>query len=106
MRIERVGARNARTANAHHDLGVVLRQRRRYQESEEHLREALTVRTVIGGPAHPDVALSMRELALVLRAVDRTGEADSLLRGSRRILVERLGESDPESRRTSALLRQ
>lgn len=104
MRTERLGNLNPRTANAHHDLGVVLRQRREYEGSEHHLRQALTARSAIAGPPHPDAAITMRELALVLRTVGRGSEADSLLHQSRQILVERLGADDPETRRTSALL--
>lgn len=59
-------------------VGQLLALKARYTEAEPLLRRALAIFEASDGPSHPNVAMSLRNLALLLHATNRPGEAEPL----------------------------
>ena len=62
------------------NLALVLRFKKRYEESEKHYRRALALREKSLGAAHPSTALMMLNFADVLQAQKKYAEAEKLQR--------------------------
>ena len=67
------------TMMATNNLGAILRDQRRFQESESLMRSLLATRRRVFGQSHPDVAQSLQNLALLLRMTGRPDEAERSL---------------------------
>jgi serine/threonine protein kinase/tetratricopeptide (TPR) repeat protein len=77
-------------------IGGTYRALGRYQEAEKLLRSSLAMRRQILGPEHPDVAESLKELALVSRAKGDYIQADQLLRQALEIHEKSVGSRSLE----------
>jgi hypothetical protein len=58
--------------------GYYLHQRGRYTDAEPLSQRALAIREKALGPEHPDVAMYLEDYLLLLRAMDRSQEAEPL----------------------------
>jgi CHAT domain-containing protein/tetratricopeptide (TPR) repeat protein len=76
-------------------LAQVAFRQDRYADAEQYDKRALTIREKRLGPNHPDVALSLRNLAVTYRALNRLPDAESLLDRAITIL-DRTGASPGE----------
>ncbi len=65
----------------------------RYAESEPFYKRALTIVEKALGPEHPNVATSLENYALLLRATGRTAEADKMEARAKAIRVKRAKEN-------------
>jgi CHAT domain-containing protein/Flp pilus assembly protein TadD len=88
--VERVGSLTE--ANRLNDQGIELYQAGRYEESAPLLQEVLALRREQLGDRHPDVTISLNNLALLYRAQGRFEEAESLYQESLDISREQLGD--------------
>ena len=61
-------------------MGSVLTNLARFAEAEPILRHALQLLESQYGPEHPDVAMSLHILAMLLQATNRLTEAEHLMR--------------------------
>ncbi len=77
--------------------GYYLYLRARYAEAEPLFRRALAIREAALGPDHPDTALSLNNLAELLRAQGRSGEAEPLFRQALAIREAALGPDHPNT---------
>jgi tetratricopeptide (TPR) repeat protein len=66
-----------------------------YPEAEERFQRALAMRRKVLGPAHPDVAGTMVNLALMYDTLGRRGEAVPIYREAISILEQALGPDHP-----------
>ncbi len=74
----------------------LLSQQARYGEAIPRAMEALALREQVLGPTHPDVALSLNELALLLQATGDYAGARPLLERALRIREQALGPTHPD----------
>jgi tetratricopeptide (TPR) repeat protein len=74
------GPTHGHTETSVGNLALVLRFKKRYEESEKHYRRALALRETSLGAAHPSTALIMLNLADVVQAQKRYAEAEKLQR--------------------------
>jgi tetratricopeptide (TPR) repeat protein len=83
-------ARQARVA-ALYNLAVIYHRKRRYEAAEASFREVVRIRAADLGADHPDTLAARNELARVLTAMGRRGEAtreyESLLQGAERFVA-------------------
>lgn len=77
-------------------VSVPLRELARYAEVESLLRRALAMDETSFGHDHPNVAVPLNNLAVVLMSMNRTAEAEPLYRRALRIAEDRLGAEHPE----------
>jgi len=86
------------TATILQSLGVLLRHQGRYGEAEPLLRRALEIREATLGPDHPDTALSLNYLGVLLRFKGRfaVAEAEPLLRRALEIRKAALRSDHPD----------
>lgn len=91
------GPRNLLVADALRDLGIVLRSGQRYEEAREVLEESLALRRAVGAD-HPEVALSLHQLALL--AEDRRDPAAAAQYLGQALSIRRaaFGEDHPATR--------
>jgi tetratricopeptide (TPR) repeat protein len=84
------GARQARVA-ALYNLAVIYHRKQRYKAAEVSFREVVRIRAAELGADHPDTLAARNELARVLTALGRRGEAtseyESLLQGAERFVA-------------------
>jgi tetratricopeptide (TPR) repeat protein/V8-like Glu-specific endopeptidase len=73
---------SAQLANLMNDFGVYLTEIAEFDKAELLLRRALGVREASFGPDHPDVVLSLINLAFLLSKTNRNSEAELLYRRS------------------------
>jgi tetratricopeptide (TPR) repeat protein len=90
------GEDNLITAKAKDCLGNILRQDGRYQESKKVIEEALEIQRRILGADNIEVAITMRDLALVLEEEADFEQAESLLQNSLAIIERQSGPDHPE----------
>ena len=76
-------------------IGATLLSLGRYDAAEEQLKLALKTRRVILGGAHPDLAESLNNLALVLQGKGEYDDAEPLYRESLAMRRKLLGEEHP-----------
>ena len=75
------------------DLGLALEARSEYKEAEPLLRRALAMHEKKLGPAHPQTAATMNNLASLLLATGRAAQAEPLQRRSLKTLEDALGSN-------------
>jgi tetratricopeptide (TPR) repeat protein len=83
-------------ADALNDLGLLLRSKSEYTESERLLRESLAMQRRLLGDKHPTVAQSLNNLALVLHLKGDLEGASSTYRQALAMQRELLGEVHPD----------
>jgi tetratricopeptide (TPR) repeat protein len=83
-------------ADALNDLGLLLRDKGDYKESEQLLRESLAMKRRLLGDKHPEVALSLQNLALVLQAKGDLEGASSAFLQALAMERELLGDVHPD----------
>lgn len=77
---KRFGPTHRHTETSLNNLALVLRFRKRHEESEKYYRQALVIREKSLGTAHPSTALMILNLADVVQAQKRYAEAEKLQR--------------------------
>jgi tetratricopeptide (TPR) repeat protein len=77
---EAAGTEDPLLAHANHNLGVVLADQERYDESSAVHHEALAMWRRLFPRGHPEIARSMEAIARVLERQNRWSEADSVYR--------------------------
>jgi tetratricopeptide (TPR) repeat protein len=83
-------------ADALNDLGLLLRDKGDYKESEQLLRESLAMLRRLLGDKHPEIAGSLQNLALLLQANGDLEGASSTFRQALAMRRELLGEVHPD----------
>jgi tetratricopeptide (TPR) repeat protein len=83
-------------ADALNDLGLLLRSKSEYAESERLLRESLAMQRRLLGDKHPHIASSLNNLALVLHLKGDLEGANSTYRQALAMQHELLGEVHPD----------
>jgi tetratricopeptide (TPR) repeat protein len=78
------------------DLGLMLRDRGDYEQSERLLRESLAMQRPLYGERHPAMALSLNNLALVLWRKGDLAQAEATYREALAMQRELLGETHPD----------
>jgi tetratricopeptide (TPR) repeat protein len=99
----------APTARLMSQSGVLLLVSGLHAEAEPLMRRALAIDEKSNGAEHPDVARSLRNLALLLNATDRLAEAEPLMRRALAIDEKSYGAEHPDVARdlnTLAILLQ
>ena len=84
-------------ANAYDNLGVILRLRGNYAESEENIRQAMEIYTSELSPPHKEIANIYNNYGQILRSLGRTEEAVEYSRKAVRQALEVHGENHPET---------
>lgn len=87
---------NLFVARAKNCLGNIYRQDGRYTDAANLLQEALTSQQKIFGGENIDIAVTMRDLALVQEEMGNFKEAETLLKNSRQIIDSQAGPDHPE----------
>jgi tetratricopeptide (TPR) repeat protein len=87
---------NLFVARAKNCLGNIYRQDGRYTDATNLLQEALTSEQKIFGQENIDIAVTMRDLALVQEEQANFSEAETLLKNSQRIINTQAGPDHPE----------
>jgi len=75
-----LGKEHPDTLTSMSNLGAVLRDQNKYEQTEEMHRQALRLREKVLGKEHPDTLSSMRNLATVLRDQDKYEQTEEILR--------------------------
>ncbi len=75
MRRELLGDEHADTAQSMYNLGLVLREEKKYVEAEHWLRQSLESRRKVLGKQHPDLAAALDNLSVVLADQEKFEEA-------------------------------
>jgi tetratricopeptide (TPR) repeat protein len=83
-------------ADALNDLGLLLRSKSEYTESERLLRESLAMQRRLLGDKHPNIASALNNVALVLHLKGDLKGADSTYRQALAMRRELLGEVHPD----------
>jgi tetratricopeptide (TPR) repeat protein len=83
-------------ANELNDLGLLLRSKSEYIESERLLRESLAMQRRLLGDKHPSIAIGLNNIALVLLLKGDLEGANSTYRQALAMQRELLGEVHPE----------
>jgi tetratricopeptide (TPR) repeat protein len=83
-------------ADALNDMGLLLRYKGDFRESEQLLRESLAMNRRLLGDKHPEVAMSLHNLALVLELKGDLEGANSTFRQALAMRRELLGNVHPE----------
>jgi tetratricopeptide (TPR) repeat protein len=86
------------TARLMNDLGLYWQARGQFRAAEPLYRRALAIGEANYGPDHPTVAIRLNNLADLLRATNRLGEAEPLFRRGVQILIDfhrRTGHEHP-----------
>jgi tetratricopeptide (TPR) repeat protein len=78
------------------ETGYYLHERARYAEAEPLYRRALAIDESSYGPCHPEVAIGLNNLAVLLKVTDRLGEAEPLYRRVLLIDEKALGPDHPD----------
>lgn len=84
-------------ATIDHDRGVMLLQQGDLDGAEAALLRARAARERLLDDQHPDVALTLKELAIIARRRNQPQKAEALLRQALAINEQMLGESHPET---------
>ena len=84
-------------ASIKHDIGVMLIQRGDLDAAQSILEEVRGARTRLMGGDHPDLAVTLKELAGIARQLNRSDEAESLYLEALRINESMLGPDHPET---------
>ncbi len=77
----------------HHFLGLVYRKQGRWQESDHHYRQALSIRTKAFGDDHHKTTHTKTNYGILLREMGRFEEAEPLYREALSSLIESYGEN-------------
>jgi len=85
-----------RTAQVLNNLGIVLQEQGRVDETEGRYRQALAILEESLGPEHPDIASCLNNLARALKIQARFDEAEPLYRRALTIRERVLGPDHPE----------
>ncbi len=83
-------------ANELNDLGLLLRSKSEYTESERLLRESLAMQRRLLGDKHPSIAIGLNNIALVLHLKGDLDGANSTYRQALAMQRELLGNVHPE----------
>jgi tetratricopeptide (TPR) repeat protein len=83
-------------ANELNDLGLLLRSKSEYTESERLLRESMAMQRRLLGDNHPNIAIGLNNLALVLHLKGDLEGANSTYRQALAMQRELLGKVHPE----------
>jgi tetratricopeptide (TPR) repeat protein len=83
-------------ANALNDLGILLRSKSEYTESERLLRESLAMQRRLLGDKHPNIAIGLNNLAAVLHLKGDLEGANSTYRQALAMHRELQGELHPD----------
>ena len=83
-------------ANELNDLGLLLRSKSEYSESERLLRESLAMQRRLLGDKHPAIAIGLNNLALVLHLKGNLEGASSTYRQALAMQRELLGKVHPD----------
>jgi tetratricopeptide (TPR) repeat protein len=75
--------------------GRLARQEGRLRAALDYFRRAVEIGEKVLGEKHPDVAIDLHNLGLVLRDLGKEREAEIKLRRAQDLLAEKLGESSP-----------
>ncbi len=84
-------------ASIQHDIGVMLIQRGELEEAQTVLKGARVVREQLLGNQHPDVAVTLKELAGIARQQGRSDDAEHLYLAALEINEAMLGSEHPET---------
>lgn len=84
-------------ASIRHDIGVMLIQRGELNAAKDVLEAVQTTRRKLLGDRHPDLAVTMKELAGIARQQGASDEAESLYLGALDINESMLGPEHPET---------
>ena len=84
------------TARLMSQLGLFLKTKALHREAEPLYRRALDIDEASFGPDHPDVAIDLNNLALLLQDTNRLGEAEPLMRRALAIDEASLGSDHPD----------
>lgn len=98
MRTERFGEEHLGVAQLTFELGVLMRQIRRFDEADALLERTLHVRRKLLDAGHPDIAVTLREVGVLLMETGRYAEAEARLLESHRVALAGLGADDPDTR--------
>lgn len=78
------------------DFASLLQSLAGYERAEYYKRRALEISELHFGPSHPNTAVSLNNLAQLLRATNRLAEAEPLMRRALAIDEESFGPSHPD----------
>jgi tetratricopeptide (TPR) repeat protein len=76
------------TTELMHQLALFLKEKALFEEAEPLIRRALQINEGFFGPQHPKIAGNLNNLAGLLRATNRSTEAESLMRRVRAIVED------------------
>lgn len=93
-------ANTTQHASIQHDIGVMLIQRGDLQGAQEVLDDVRDTRTRLLGDAHPDLAVTLKELAGIARQQGSNDEAERLYLQALAINEAMLGTDHPETANT------
>ncbi|MEO1246437.1 MAG: serine/threonine-protein kinase [Pseudomonadota bacterium] len=93
-------AETTQHAAIEHDIGVMLIQRGELDAAQAILEHVRATRTTLLGDKHPDLAVTLKELAGIARQHHRNEEAETLYLEALRINEAMLGAEHPETANT------
>jgi len=98
--IDNNAAETTQHASIEHDMGVMLIQRGELDAAEALLEHVRSTRAKLLGENHPDLAVTLKELAGIARQHHRNDDAESLYLEALRINESMLGPDHPETANT------
>lgn len=87
-------------ADVLNDLGILMREKGDYKQSERLLRESLVMKQRLLGDKHPEIAMALQNLAVSLQADGDLAGATSAYRQALAMERELLGDAHPDVART------
>lgn len=98
--VESDAANSTRYASIQHDIGVMLRQYGDLEAAKDAFESARELRSRLFGGEHPDLAVTLKELAGIAREQGVNEEAERLYLAAIAINEAMLGEQHPETANT------